>query len=64
MVWGVLAIQKNCFVENNVSGNDNATSGEVVAPVSFVFQGITKKNTRRGARGELVVHGGVEVWVA
>ena len=29
-----------------------------------MFQGITKKNTRRGARGELVIHGGVEIWIA
>ena len=61
MVRRVVVIWKYGFVENDVTGNDNASSGEVVAPVPFVFQWVTKENTRRGARGEFVVHGGIEV---
>lgn len=56
-------IRKNRFIENDVSGNYDAPCGKVVAPVPFVFKGISEENTRRGARRKLMVHGGMEIWI-
>lgn len=57
-------VGKNVFVNNYVAGDNNATWGEVIATITFVLKGVAKENIVSRVRGELVIHGGVEVRVA
>jgi hypothetical protein len=53
-----------CFVENNVTGDDDAVCGEVEAPVALVVRRIANKGKQGRAGSELVWSGGGEVGVA
>ena len=55
--------RKRCFVENNVTRDDDAVGGEVEAPVALVIGRIANENAQRRPRGEFVRSGGGEVGV-
>ena len=57
----VRLVRKDCFIENNVAGDNDAAGGEVIASVPFVLKGITQKNTAGGTWGELVGGCGIGV---
>ena len=39
------------FIEDNVAGYDDMTSGEIETPIAFVTRGVSEKDTFGGARG-------------
>ena len=41
--------RKRCFVENNVTRDDDAVGGEVEAPVALVIGRIANENAQRNA---------------
>ena len=49
--------RKRCFVENNVTRDDDAVGGEVEAPVALVIGRIANENAQRRPRGEFVRSG-------
>ena len=57
--WGGGLVGKSAFVKHDVTGNNNMTSGEIVASVPLMLEGIAQKNAASGAWGEFVVGGGI-----
>jgi hypothetical protein len=51
--WNGL-IRKNCFMKNDITASKHFMGCKVIEFVSFLTDGIAKKNTMLGTRGELM----------
>jgi hypothetical protein len=61
---GVSIKGKSHLVEDNMTGNDNSSSGEVKTAVTLMGRGVSEKYTSCGAWCQLVFGGGCEVGIA
>lgn len=61
--WCGRRVGKNALVEYNVTGDDDAMSGEIVAAITFVLEWIAKKDAPSGAGREFVGGSGIKVRV-
>jgi hypothetical protein len=61
---GVSTKRKSHLVEDNMTGNDNPSSGEVKTAITLMGRGVSEKYTICGTWCQLVFGGGCEVGIA